>query len=479
VSLVRRTVVSTSWNLTAHAVSVVVLLVRSILLARWLPVEVFGIYTFAVSIVSLSSTVVSFGMGPAFLHRAPESEDEQQAAAVHFTLKLIFTISWAVLLWVGAFRFATGPTRITLLLLTFTTAGVQLTETPRLILTRRVVHRRLALADLVSVLLAALVTLGLAWHGVALWALLATDVVNASLAILALYVWRPVWRPRLAWLPAIMRYFLNFGGRNFLVTVLVVALDNVDNLWTGRYLGKTSLGFYSRAYAFATYPRTILAAPINTVAGGTLAELKGNRPRLSAAFFQISALLVRGGFFMAGLLALVAPEFIRLVLGAKWLPMLDAFRLMLVFTLLDPMRKTTALLFLAVGKPEQIAYTYCIQLVALISGMFLLGPRLGIAGIALAVNIMLVIGMVIMLWRARTFVDISLGQLFIVPGLALVMGMLLARWAIALPGVPGSDWRTGFVKAAIFTVVYGTLVLAFEWRWVMRSLSWLRTGSLG
>ena len=36
----------------------------------------------------------------------------------------------------------------------------------------------------------------------------------------------------------------------------------------------------------------------------------------------------------AVLLALVAPEFIRLALGAKWLPMLTAFRLMLVFTLL-------------------------------------------------------------------------------------------------------------------------------------------------
>jgi len=323
------------------------------------------------------------------------------------------------------------------------------------------------------------VTSGLAWQGATLWALLAADVVNASLAILTLYVFRPVWRPRLAWLPATMRYFLGFGSRNLLVTVLVVALDNVDNLWAGRYLGETSLGFYSRAYAFATYPRTILAAPINTVAGGTLAELKGDCPRLSAAFFQINAFLVRSSFFIAGLLALVAPEFIRLVLGTKWLPMLDAFRLMLVFSLLDPMRKTAAHLFLAVGKPEQIAYTYCVQLVALISGMFLLGPRLGIAGIALAVNIMLVIGMTIMQWRARAYVDISLGRLFAVPGLALILGMLFARWTVALPGVLGSDWRTGLAKAVVFAVLYSTLVLAFEWRWVIKSLSRLRTGSWG
>jgi len=474
-SLARRVVTAISWNLVANSIKLAVLFVRSILLARWLPVEVFGIYGFAAAIVNLSTVVVNFGMGPAFLHRAPETEDEEQAAAVHFTLKLVFTLVWVALLVAFALTFSSGPTRTALLLLTVTTGGIQLAETPKLILARRVVHRRLALIGLASVSLSTLVTLSLAWHGATLWALLATDLVSSAFPIVALYIWRPVWLPRLAWSPAIVRYFLRFGSRSLLVSALAVALDNVDDLWTGRYLGETSLGFYSRAYKFATYPRSILAAPVNTVAGGTFAELKGDRLRLSQSFYRINAFLACGGFFLAGLLALVAPEFIRLVLGAKWLPMLSAFRLMLVFTLLDPLRKTTAYLFLAVGKPEQIARTYFIQLGTLVAGLFLLGSRLDIAGVALAVDIMLVMGMAILLWRAKTYVDISLRRLFVVPGLALVFGMLLARSAAVLLGVLDSDWSTGFTEFVVFSGIYGIVILALEYRQLSEVFSFLTT----
>ena len=71
---------------------------------------------------------------------------------------------------------------------------------------------------------------------------------------------------------------------------------------------------------------------------------------------------------MAGLLALIAPEFIYLVIGRQWLPMLDAFRLMLLFTLLDPIRGTLANLFIAVGKPEKVLWARLAQLAAKLQG---------------------------------------------------------------------------------------------------------------
>ena len=449
------------------------LFVRSILLARWLPVEVFGVYGFAAAIVGLSTIVVNFGMGPAFTHRAPETEDEEQTAAVHFTLKLVFTLVWAVLLIAGAFIFSNGPDRVALLLLTVTSAGVQLAETPKLILVRRVVHRRLALVDLTSVLLSTLVTLGLAWRGVTLWALLATDLVGMVLSIVALYVWRPVWRPQLVWEPTVVRYFLRFGSQVFLGSAFAQALDRVDDLWTGSYLGKTALAFYSRAYSFARYPGVIIGNPIDTVAAGAYAELKGNRPRLSQAFFRFSAILVRGGFFLAGLMALIAPEFIRLAIGNKWLPMLDAFRLMLVYTLLVPLRKTVTKVFAAVGRPDKLIRVRFVQLVVLVIGLIVLGPRLGIVGVALAVDVMFVLGIAILLWLVRAYVDISLWRLFAVPGLSLGLGMLLARGAILLPGVLGSDWRTGIVKFAVFSTVYSAILLVFEWHQIVKLLSWV------
>jgi O-antigen/teichoic acid export membrane protein len=461
-SLARRSVTSVAWNSVASVVNVVVLFVRSVMLARLLPVETFGIYAGATAVVNLTVIVAAFGMGGAFLHRTSETEDEEQTAAVHLTLKLIFVFVWAGFMVAGTLLFATGETRTALLLLTFTAAGIQIAQTPELILIRRVVHRRLALLQLVNALLTTAVAVGLAWQGVTLWALLATDVVTMVLTVVMLYLWRPVWRPRLTWAPDVMRYFLRFGSQNFLAAVLLRALDKVDDLWTRFYLGTTPMGYYSRAYSFATYPRSILATPINTVAGGTYAELKGDRQRLSQAFFRVNAFLVRSGFFLGGLLVLIAPEFIRLVLGVKWLPMLTAFRLMLVFTLFDPIKSTVASVLVAVGQPGQVVKARSVQLVVLVGGLFLLGPSMDIAGVALAVDGMLVVGIVILLWQVRAHVDFSPRRLFLAPAGALIAGLAFGLLVAEIPWISGSDWRSGFAKGFVFTFVYGAVLIGVE-----------------
>ncbi|MFW6116515.1 MAG: oligosaccharide flippase family protein, partial [bacterium] len=460
-------------NAAASMVQVVVGLARSILLARLLPVDIFGVYAMAGSIVKLSAVLPGFGMGDAFLHRAPETRDEDQAAAVWLTLKLIFGSLWGLLLALGAFRFASGQDRVALLTITLSYYGTLLTTVPQQILVRRVEHRRLAVLQSVDVLASAMTAILLAWRGVELWALLSTDIMTMVLSVVLLYIWRPVWRPHLAWAPSAMRYFLRFGSRSLLAKVLLRASDQVDDLWTGAYLGDSPLGLYSRAYAFATYPRSILAASVDKVAGGMYAEVAENRRRLSQAFFRTNAFLIRTGFFLGGLLASIAPELIRLLLGTKWLPMLDAFRLMLVFTLLDPVRLTVANLFVAVGRPDKIVRARAAQLAVLVAGLFALGPWLGIAGVALAVDAMLVLGIGLLLWQARDHVDFSLWTLFAAPGAAVGLGILAARAAIMVPGVLGSPWRTGLVKSVTFAVAYGGLVVILERRQLLRMLDFV------
>ena len=314
-SLARRTVSSISWNALVHPFIVTGLFVRAILLARWLPVEVFGVYGFALAIVDLSRTVLNFGMTAAFRHRALETENEEQTAAVYFTMTLLLTAIWSALLIIFALIFADHLTKIAIVILTLSTGGIQLVSTPKLLLVRRVLHRRLVLADLAVILSTTLVALGLAWWGIGLGALLSIDLVTLVVVFVVFYIWKPVWRPRIAWSWPIVRYFFQFGSFGFISGLLWRALDRVDDLWIGIYLGKVELGFYSRAYMFATAPRGLVAAPINAVAGGVLAELKGDRLRQSQAFFRFTALLVRSGFLLAGLLFLLAPEFISLLLG--------------------------------------------------------------------------------------------------------------------------------------------------------------------
>jgi hypothetical protein len=75
---------------------------------------------------------------------------------------------------------------------------------------------------------------------------------------------------------------------------------------------------------------------------------------------------------------------------------------------------------------------------------------------------MLVVGIVLLLARARAYVDYSLAGLFAVPALGLLAGMLVAHGASFIPWVEGSDWRTAGMKAGVLALVYAAAEFIFE-----------------
>ncbi|MFH1176893.1 MAG: oligosaccharide flippase family protein [Acidobacteriota bacterium] len=469
--LASRAAASLAWRLSASFGATAVLVVRSVLLARWLPVEVFGVYALAASVIALTGVVASFGLGSALLHRCSETADEAAAAATHFTLTGLLTLAWAAMLALAALLSPAGELRTALAVLTLAAACTHLTATAHALLLRRVEHGRLAALNLADALLTTVVALALAAHGATLWALLTTDLVRAAATVVILCLWRPFWRPRLRLVASEVRYFLRFGARGMAAGLLQAALDRLDNLWTAASLGAQALGLYSRAFTFASYPRIIVAAPVQAIAAGAYAELKADRRGLSQAFFRSNALLARGGFLLAGLLAVAAQELISVLIGTKWLPMLLAFRLLLVFALLDPIKQTVSQLFVAVGQPGVLVATRLIQLAVMAAGLLSLGPWLGIAGVSLAVTAMQVAGLAVLLVRARRHVDFSPARLFGAPAVALVVAMLAGQGAASV--VAGAPPLVAATKCAAFLLSYCLALLALERRQAREALAQL------
>jgi O-antigen/teichoic acid export membrane protein len=472
-SLSTRFIRSTGWNTSTNLIRVLVMFVRFTLLSRWLPKEVFGTYSTAALIVTLTITLAGFGIGGAFLNRERETEDEDRAAQIHLSLRFLFTLLWTTMLVLFALLFVPPPTQSILIVLTLIYAGLELLQVPRLIFVRRVEHQRLALIELLNTIISSALALWVAWVWRSVWALLIVDLTNLILMFFFLVLWRPVWRIRFGWDRQVVRYYLNFGWHNFASGSLLRILDKIDDLWVRVYLGNIALADYSRAYTLATYPRELLARAIDEVAVGAYAELKHDRRRLSQAFFRTNALLVRTSFFLAGGFALIAPEFILIFLTEKWLSMLTTFQLMLLFTLLDPIKLTVGLLFNAVGKPQVVLRARIIQFVVLIVLLYLLGFRWGIAGVALAVDLMLLAGLGYLFWFARFEVDFSVWRLFAVPSLGIVTGLFLGWVSGQLLG-DVSPWLSGFTKGVVFVAVYGVVLMLWERNEMRQMLQFVR-----
>jgi O-antigen/teichoic acid export membrane protein len=462
-NIVQRTVSSTIYNIAANVIGEVVGFIGTIILARLLEPEVFGVMAFVSSVVLLSLSLPNFGLQGAFMRQTGgKAGVTEESLRVFFTLRLLFSLIWAVVMVAGVLLFAPAHTRLAFWIVIACTFFMNQTMVITTLLARRVQFLRLAITQAVCDVATTILSIVLAWLGWGIWALLFARVLLVIINVTFLFIIRPVWKPRLGWSKELVRHYLSFGSKVFLANILDSALDRVDDVYTGSMLHDRVMGFYDKAYGFATYPRALLVDPLRQVVVGTYAQLSDDRPRLSQTFSMVNELVARVNFWMAAVLWLIAPEFIRLALGVKWMPIMQAFQLMLVFTMFDPLKSMVGSVIVQCGAPERVIRARVIQLVVMVIGLFALGPRWNIAGVALAVDIMLIVGIVIFYIEARRFVDYSLKRIFTVPTLALVLGTLAALAALKLPGVTSSDWISGAVKIAVVTLVYAAIVIIFE-----------------
>jgi len=462
-NLARRSVTSSIYNISANVISTVSSIAGSILLARLLEPEAFGLFAFVSSIVTLTAALPAFGFPAAFMHKTGgKNSMNEEILRVYFTLRLVSSSLWAIGMTAAVALFAPEHTRWTFAILIGAAFVTQQTTTIDAILTRRIQFQRLAIMQATVALTTTGVSLMLAWQGFGLWALLAGRITAVLVEVIILYAVRPVWRPRLGWSRELVHYFIQFGSQVFGGSMLMQMLDRVDDIWTGYALGDRALGFYDKAFGFAVYPRQLLAAPIAQVAAGTFAQLRDDRVRLSRTFSMLNILLVRANFAVAALMWLVAPEFIHLVIGDKWLPMLTAFRLMLVYALFDPIKGMVASLLGLAGVPKKVLRTRLVQLLVMLTGLVTLGPRFGIAGVATAVDIMLVAGIVIFYREARRFVDFSLLRFVSVPALAMGLGLLLVYSLLPWSGIKEFTWSAAGAKIGIFGFAYAAVLILLE-----------------
>ncbi|HXF69534.1 MAG TPA: polysaccharide biosynthesis C-terminal domain-containing protein, partial [Thermoflexus sp.] len=190
------------------------------------------------------------------------------------------------------------------------------------------------------------------------------------------------------------------------------------------------------------------------------ARLQGDRLRLSQAFFRSAYIILRSGFLVAGAFGLVMPEFIHHVIGDKWRPMLWAFRLMLIYTMLDPILLLVGGLLLAVGHPKELRNATIVQAVFFIPAV-ILGARLwGIHGVALAADGMLLVGAAWLYRPLRQVVDFSLTRLVVWPALAL--GIAWGGGLVIEILAKGETLETLALKLGLFGALFGGFLLAME-----------------
>jgi O-antigen/teichoic acid export membrane protein len=422
----------------------------NIVLMRLLAPEHFGVLALAMVFLTLAQKIFGFGFNHALIHR---QDDLETAARVHQLLHLLTGAIVVGLIAAAApllkIRYEDLPAAV-LLVLAVGALGQGLGHTSRIMLEKELRFGRVTRANLAGVFASDVTGIVLAIYGLGIWALIIRQLV-AWLVPMIGYVLAAGRGVRIVWDWPLIRWYFRFGAFLWIGGIATLITLKFDDFLVGTLIDSTTLGYYARAYALATMPTVMVTHVIGRVAFPLYSKLQNDRDRLSDAFSATLRLILVFTLPLGVGLAILAPEFVRIVYGDKWNPMIVLIRLLLIYAVLRPIFDNTGELFTAVGKPKIAGTILAAQAIA----VFLFCPVMtwnwGAEGAAVAVGLVLLTGVVLAYRTLPGYVNISFAETFLPPVFAALVGAG-ASWVVSVYAPMDSDVISFILKGSVFTL---------------------------
>lgn len=386
------------WILSSSLLGAVVRLTLFALLARLVSPADFGVITAALILVGLADLLIGVGAGPALVQKLELRADELSTA---FWSTLVITVLGAAgMIWVREWLAALigvpeVDVVVPVLALVFLFKGLQ--ALPVSLLRRAMRFRDLALIDAVCFVLSyGGAGLSLALMGYGYWSLVYATVVQAVLQC------------ALAWLLArpnvegpftleAFRSLYVFGAGATFTRVAHELLSGVDKWLAGRMLGAEGLGVYGRAYALANFPHGFVANAIDKVVFSAFSKRQADVQGLRNACLRAYSLVAFALLPAAALVAILAPEIVRILLGPGWEKVVGPLQLLAFAACFRSNLRLSSALAQAVGRVFSLSAIVAVQGVVTFL-LCLFGSQWGLEGLAAGYLAACIVQLFISMW---------------------------------------------------------------------------------
>jgi O-antigen/teichoic acid export membrane protein len=318
-SLRRVAAAGASWTILGGAVTAAVAFAQTAVLAHILEPADFGLITAATIVVGLGMTLAGAGLGNAIIVR--DASRDELSSLYWLTLSIgaiLFVLVWTLAPLVAEFYReprVTGVVRWASISLLLAPVGQQFLS----LLQRDLEFRSLTRIQIVSAVAGSGAAILYALFGGGAYALVAGALTTQAVSAVQLAAaGRGQWRPglRLRW--SDVSRFLDFGLFQMGERLVNYAGTNVDYVIIGRLAGPAQLGIYSVAFQLISKPLVYVNPMLNRVAFPVFAKRKSDNGALRRGYLYVVrtiALVTLPPLFG---LAVVAPEFVAVVLGERW-----------------------------------------------------------------------------------------------------------------------------------------------------------------
>ena len=327
-SLDRSLIHSIAWTGIGRWITQILSWIATPIVARLLSPGDYGVATMAMVYIGLVQLVNEFGLGVAIIQRRDLTEEQiARIGGLSVLLGVFFAMVSVIVAQPVAQSFGSPEVRAVVMVLSVTFLTTSIQSLPRALLTRDVKFRQLAVMEGLEAIVHSGTTLILAFLGFRYWALVLGVVAARTTGMIMALRWR---RHRLAWPSSLQAIAgpIRVGLHVVVGNIAWYAYNNADLAIIGRRLGTAALGSYTIGTSLASIPVDRLSALVASATPGIFAAVQHDRLALRRYVLALTEGVALLTFPVAVGIALVAEEFVLVVLGEPWRAAITPLRLL-------------------------------------------------------------------------------------------------------------------------------------------------------
>ena len=325
------------WSFAEKFLTMLVQMVVSIIVARRLMPEDFGVMAILTFFTSVALTIVDSGFSQTLIRkREPSDSDYRSVFLFNVVVALVlYFVLWALAAPIARFyghSVIRDVAPVLFLLLPINSLCVVQT----VMFTREFRFKLLSNIVFFASLVSGVVAVAMAVAGCGIWALVAQRLLQMGIKAVAFWLIRR-WRVRGGVSLSALRDMAPFSLRLLATDLIASIYNNVAQLFVGKIYSTASLGYYSQAQKLKDLAVISTVQSVQGVTYPALSKLSADDEKFSAGYERIVRLL--SFVLVPAMLGLVAisSDMFMLLLGERWMPTVPYFRILALSGMVYPL----------------------------------------------------------------------------------------------------------------------------------------------
>jgi O-antigen/teichoic acid export membrane protein len=312
-----------------------------------------------------------------------------------------------------------------------------------------------------SLVISAMLSIWMAFNNYGVWSLVAKDIVFALLASVQLW-WYAKWTPSFIFDKEKFKYHFYFGYKLALTGIINTSFNNLYMIIIGKYFSAAQLGYFSRARSLEQLPSGFFYNAFNRVFYPLLANLGDNDEKLKNTYSKLMQIVI---FLVTPILiylGVVAEPFFRWLLTDKWLPAVPYFQLLVISGIFYPIHQYNLNICNLKGRSDMVLKLSMCHNVLLFAGAFT-AIWFGIYGLLFSLIVVNVVVTCINAFFSGKLINYGLIKQMTDLAPILILNFVAAAFFYSLQIIFFHKlqdlWNLILVAALFFTVYLGTALL--------------------